>query len=353
MERTSAWDDLPGDQTSGRAPGEPGCLLLAALNLVLPLALITLGVLFVLAAREASLMGAVGAVAVAVLGAVGGMAALRYEAGVFRWVADLSLAFAAVHGGIAVGALAGVAGASARVALLSGALVGTAAAAGLYGFVRRMWLQMATVGLAATSLLGLLSLSPQLPPLVEGVYLLVLAGFVAAGTAAGVLRPVPSGYAFSAVVALAGAQALITGRAGLAYVAPLVAVAVLLAAAGLAAAAADALLRRRGSAAGAAVPTDGDWLTAAGTHIVVTAPYPVVFDAAQRLLGGLTLQVADRAQGRLLAGPATSPILGVGLWAAGALGTGVRAVGDPEDVERFLTSLRAQVEAQSARGLRR
>ena len=472
-----------------REPGAPSYAVLAALHIGMFFAVSSLAALLVPAAQEASLTAAGGAAAVAAIAAFCGVAALRQYRPVAMWVADFSFAAAAVYLGIAAAAASLVAGSADRTALLCGALAATLVAGSGYARVRRIWLQITLVAGVGAAILALASLGNGMPAVVDGAYLLVLAGFVAAGAAGGVVRPVGSGYVLAAITALAGAHVALDGAAGLANLVPvavLIAVAALLlrtgsasllpvlviggvllvpsaleplfgagrafglgllgvgaavawlvvdvqrravqpkqtggvffcctalvllsspfltyqSATSVALLASLALVAFFGAAAAArrrpatvlsglllvltvppvltrpfgdgqvatvlvqlslaaaavasavlldrraprpAAATGEDWLAAPGLDAVLDAPYPAVFDTAVRLIGmsGLQLQVVNRAAGRLLAGPAEAPVLGVAAWQTGPVTTRLRVVGPQPDGERFLQDLRGELE---------
>lgn len=215
------WTD-PVGSAPARGPGEPSYPVLAALHLGLLFALSALAAFLVPSAGQPSLTAAGGCAAVAASTACLGALALRRPQPVFLWVSDFCFAASCAYLGLAAGALALVAGSSDRDALLVGASVGGSCAALLYLAIRRLWLQIATVVGLTTLLLTLVTGAEGVPDPVAALFLLVIAGFVGAGALAGAVRPIGSGYVLAALVGLAGAQVLLTGTAGVGYLAPVV-----------------------------------------------------------------------------------------------------------------------------------
>lgn len=479
----------------GREPGDPGFGVLAALHLGMLFALSAVAALLAPTVDQPSLTAAGGAAAVAAVTAAVAVAALRRDHPVSLWVADFCFAASAAYLALTAATVALVAGSSGRTALLAGAAAGGTCAALVYVVLRRVWLQVATVAGLATSLLALVAGGEGVPDPVAALFLLIIAGFVAAGALSGAVRPIGSGYVLAALVGLAGAQVLLTGTAGVGYLAPvvvlaavgallvrtgsasllpvlaiggvvllpqvlgplfggarafglsvvgvgagvawlavdvqrrsvrpqhtggvfllcsllvLVAAPILLAQSdalvallaglglaaffaaaatagrrpatvlsglllvltvpqalveplrggseltvvaqlGLAAAAIAAAVLLDGRAARPQAATGDGWLSAPGADALLDAPYPQVFDTTVRLLGGagLALQLVDRAAGRVLAGPAQAPVLGVAVWQSGPVTTSLRVVGVQADTERFLRDLRAELAPRSVPG---
>jgi hypothetical protein len=197
---TSRWDTpwtAPTGLAPERPPGEPSFGVLALVHLAVFFGLSALGGL----TQVASGIGqaATSYLLAVVVGGVGwGVWVQRTPLG--AWVSDVLLAASAAY--LFVGTQYVVSGSL-------GVLVGSGVALA-YALHRRVWLQVAVTAAAVGMLLGALGLRPEVPDAVYGVYLLVLAGFLALLTASGLSRPVASGYVLAALLATAGAEVLVT-----------------------------------------------------------------------------------------------------------------------------------------------
>lgn len=209
------WDrpwTAPAGSAPERGPGEPGFALLAAVHLAVFFGLGAAG--SVLAAVVQAFGKGTGLVAglvvtwLVVAGA--GLVVRGRGTPLAAWVADLLLAYGALYLGSAVGLATQLSGASDPAASLAGCLAALPYLLACYAVHRRLWLQVATVGAAAAALVSALLLGdPDVPDPVYGFYLLVLAGFVAAGGLSGVVRPVRSAAVLAAVLATGGCQVLL------------------------------------------------------------------------------------------------------------------------------------------------
>jgi len=219
---TARWDRpwvAPTGSAPERAPGEPGFALLAAVHLAVFFGLgaagsvlgAVLGGVVEETGKGAGLVA--GLLVLWLLVAAAGLAVRSRRTPLTDWVADLLLAYGALYLGAAVGRAAQLAGTSDEAAALWGFLSVLPYALACYVLHRRLWLQVVTVGSVAGALVSALLLGPSVPDPVYGAYLLVLAGFVAAGALSGLARPVRSATVLAAVLATAGCQVLLRADA--------------------------------------------------------------------------------------------------------------------------------------------
>lgn len=189
-----------------RPPGEPSFGQLALVHLAVWLGVSAVGGAAVAASRSGWSVLVVAALA----GALGAVALRRGRAGLEGWVADLLLAIAATYLAGGVGVLVDDGGASSEAAVVAGSLVAAPVAVALYVLHRRLWLQVASVGVVTAALVSALQRTGDVPDGVTGAFLLVLAGFLALGCLSGVVRPVASGAVLAAVLGSAGSQVLLS-----------------------------------------------------------------------------------------------------------------------------------------------
>ena len=203
---------LPAGSRPDRAPGEPGVAQLAALHVAVASGLSSLDGALSVVAGTSPWWSATAALAVAVGLGVAGLGVVRRPSGLARWLADLLLAAAVLHL-FGAGLVTSVAlGGDGATPLMVGALAALPVAAVMYRLHRRLWLQVVTAAALALALTSALARAEGMPVAVPGAFLLIVAAFTAAGAHLDVVRPVRSGYVVAALLAVVGAQVLLSGE---------------------------------------------------------------------------------------------------------------------------------------------